>query len=76
MINYSIVKRSVNANFLAINQAESRINQSKKEGKEPEKADLDLMKTEKFAKHITFHVSVYSRADKFTSQNITNVKVQ
>ena len=93
MINYSIVKRSVNANFLAINQAKSRINQSKKEGKEPEKADLDLMKTEKqnafavsqhtdimtiekFAKHITFHGSVYSRADKFTSQNITNVKVQ
>ena len=33
MINYSIVKRSVNANFLAINQAKSRINQSKKEGK-------------------------------------------
>ena len=33
MINYSIVKRSVNANFLAINQAMSRINQSKKEGK-------------------------------------------
>ena len=136
MINYSIVMRSVNANLLAINQAKSRINQAKKEGKEPEKADLELVKTEKqnafaisqytdvmtiekFAKHITSHGSVYSRADisailymavdcmremllegkkirlgdlgdfslllgskgaetadKFTAQNITNVKVQ
>ena len=136
MINYSIVMRSVNANLLAINQAKSRINQAKKEGKEPEKEDLDLVKTEKqnafavsqytdivtiekFAKHITSHGSVYSRADisailymavdcmremllegkkirlgdlgdfsillaskgaetadKFTAQNITNVKVQ
>ena len=33
MINYSIVKRSVNANLLAINQAMSRIILSKKEGK-------------------------------------------
>ena len=136
MINYSIVMRSVNANLLAINQAKSRINQAKKEGKEPEKEDLDLVKTEKqnafavsqytdimtiekFAKHITSHGSVYSRADisailymavdcmremllegkkvrlgdlgdfsvlltskgaedadKFTAQNITDVKVQ
>ena len=136
MINYSIVMRSENANLLAINQAKSRINQAKKEGKEPEKEDLDLVKTEKqnafavsqytdivtiekFAKHITSHGSVYSRADisailymavdcmremllegkkirlgdlgdfslllgskgaetadKFTAQNITNVKVQ
>ena len=128
--------RSVNANLLAINQAKSRINQAKKEGKEPEKEDLDLVKTEKqnafavsqytdimtiekFAKHITSHGSVYSRADisailymavdcmremllegkkirlgdlgdfsvllsskgaedpdKFTAQNITDVKVQ
>ena len=136
MINYSIVMRSVNANLLAINQAKSRINQAKKEGKEPVKDDLDLVKTEKqnafavsqytdimtiekFAKHITSHGSVYSRADisailymavdcmremllegkkirlgdlgdfsvllsskgaedpdKFTAQNITDVKVQ
>ena len=136
MINYSIVMRSVNANLLEINQAKSRINQAKKEGKEPEKEDLDLVKTEKqnafavsqytdimtiekFAKHITSHGSVYSRADisailymavdcmremllegkkirlgdlgdfsvlltskgaedadKFTAQNITDVKVQ
>ena len=136
MINYSIVMRSVNANLLEINQAKSRINQAKKGGKEPEKKDTDLVKTEKqnafaisqytdvmtiekFAKHITSHGSVYSRADisailymavdcmremllegkkirlgdlgdfsillaskgaetadKFTAQNITNVKVQ
>ena len=126
MINYSIVMRSVKANLLEINQA-------KKDGKEPEKKDTDLVKTEKqnafaisqytdvmtiekFAKHITSHGSVYSRADisailymavdcmremllegkkirlgdfslllsskgaetadKFTAQNITNVKVQ
>ena len=136
MINYSIVMRSVNANLLEINQAKSRINQAKKDGKEPDKKDTDLVKTEKqnafaisqytdvmtiekFAKHITSHGSVYSRADisailymavdcmremllegkkirlgdlgdfslllsskgaetadKFTVQNITNVKVQ
>ena len=136
MINYSIVMRSVNANLLEINQAKSRINQARKDGKEPEKKDTDLVKTEKqnafaisqytdvmtiekFAKHITSHGSVYSRADisailymavdcmremllegkkirlgdlgdfsillsskgaettdKFTAQNITNVKVQ
>ena len=136
MINYSIVMRSVNANLLEINQAKSRINQAKKDGKEPDKTDTDLVKTEKqnafaisqytdvmtiekFAKHITSHGSVYSRADisailymavdcmremllegkkirlgdlgdfslllaskgaetadKFTAQNITNVKVQ
>ena len=136
MINYSIVMRSVNANLLEINQAKSRINQAKHEGKNPEQKDLDLVKTEKqnafaisqytdvmtiekFAKHITSHGSVYSRADisailymavdcmremllegkkirlgdlgdfslllsskgaetadKFTAQNITNVKVQ
>ena len=136
MINYSIVMRSVNANLLEINQAKSRINQAKKDGKEPDKKDTDLVKTEKqnafaisqytdvmtiekFAKHITSHGSVYSiadisailymavdcmremllegkkirlgdlgdfsillaskgaeTADKFTAQNITNVKVQ
>ena len=34
MINYSIVKRSVNANLIEINQAKSRINQAKKDGKD------------------------------------------
>ena len=80
MINYSIVMRSVNANLLEINQAKSRTNQAKKEGKAPDPKDLELVKTEKqnafaisqytdimtiekFAKHITSHGSVYSRAD-------------
>ena len=84
MINYSIVMRSVNANLLEINQAKSRINQAKKEGKNPDQKDLELVKTEKqnafaisqytdimtiekFAKHITSHGCVYSRADKFTA---------
>ena len=40
MINYSIIKRSVNANLIEINQARSRINQAKKEGKTPQPADL------------------------------------
>ena len=39
--------RSVNANLLEINQAKSRINQAKQEGKNPEQKDLDLVKTEK-----------------------------
>ena len=47
MINYSIVKRSVNANLIEINQEKSRINQAKKEGKTPQPADLALVKTEK-----------------------------
>ena len=128
--------RSVNSNLLAINQAKSRINLAKREGKNPDQADLNLVKTEKknafavsqysdvmtiekFAKHISSHGSVYSRADisailyitvdcmreqllegkkirlgdlgdfsillsskgaedadKFTAQNITDVKVQ
>ena len=41
MINYSIVKRSVNANLIEINQAKSRINQAKKEGKTPQPAVSD-----------------------------------
>ena len=45
MINYSIVKRSVNANLIEINQSKSRINQAKKEGKTPQPADLALVKT-------------------------------
>lgn len=40
MINYSIVKRSVNANLIEINQAKSRINQAKKGGKTPQSAHL------------------------------------
>ena len=128
MINYSIVMRSVNANLLEINQAKSRINQAKKDTDlvKTEKQNAfaisqytDVMTIEKFAKHITSHGSVYSRADisailymavdcmremllegkkirlgdlgdfslllaskgaetadKFTAQNITNVKVQ
>ena len=39
--------RSVNANLLEINQAKSRINQAKKEGKNPDPKDLELVKTEK-----------------------------
>ena len=33
--------RSVNANLLEINQAKSRINQAKKEGKNPDQKDLE-----------------------------------
>ena len=44
MINYSIVKRSVNANLIEINQAKSRINQAKKEGKTPQPAVIKAIK--------------------------------
>ena len=47
MINYSITMRSVNTNLLEINQAKSRINQAKREGKNPDQTDLNLVKTEK-----------------------------
>ena len=50
MINYSITMRSVNTNLLEINQA-------KKEGKNPDQADLNLVKTEK---ENAFAVSQYS----------------
>ena len=43
MINYSIVMRSVNANLLEINQAKSRINKDKKDGKEPDKKGHRLL---------------------------------
>ena len=59
MINYSIVMRSVNANLLEINQAKSRINQAKQEGKNPEQKDLDLVKTEK---QNAFAISQYTLA--------------
>ena len=49
--------RSVNTNLLEINQAKSRINQAKKEGKNPDQADLNLVKTEK---KNAFAVSQYS----------------
>ena len=44
MINYSIVKRSVNANLIEINQEKSRINQAKKEGKTPQPAVIKAIK--------------------------------
>lgn len=46
MINYSIVMRGVNANLFEINLAKARIKLARNEGKEPEQADLDLVKTE------------------------------
>ena len=80
MINYSIVMRSVNANLFDINQAKARIKKAIEEGKQPQTADTELVKTEvqkayaiaqytdvmnieKFARHISSHGSVYSRAD-------------
>ena len=80
MINYSNVKRSVNANLLEINQAKARIKAAKAKGETPKQADVELVNTEvqktfavaqysevmtieKFAKHISSHGCVYSRAD-------------
>ena len=47
MINYSIVKRSVNANLIEINQAKSRINQAKSrinQAKKEGKDNVDISK--------------------------------
>ena len=65
MITYSITMRSVNSNLLEINQAKSRIHQAKKEGKNPDQADLNLVKTEK---KNAFAVSQYS--DVMTIENL------
>ena len=46
MINYSIVMRSVNANLFDINQAKARIKKAIEEGKQPQTADTELVKTE------------------------------
>ena len=39
MINYSITARAVNPNLFEINQAKTRINQAKAEGKQPDPKD-------------------------------------
>ena len=46
MINYSIVKRPVNANLIEINQAKGRINAAQAKGEMPNAADVALVKTE------------------------------
>jgi len=73
MINYSIVMRSVNANLLEINQAKKEGTTPDPKDLELVKTEkqnafaisqyTDIMTIEKFAKHITSHGSVYSRAD-------------
>lgn len=46
MINYSIVMRTVNQNFIAINTAKGRIKAAKEKGETPDPADEELVKTE------------------------------
>ena len=45
MINYSITARAVNPNLFEINQAKTRINQAKAEGKTPDPKDVALVGT-------------------------------
>ena len=45
MINYSITARAVNPNLFEINQAKTRINQAKAEGKPPDPKDEALVET-------------------------------
>ena len=45
MINYSITARAVNPNLFEINQAKTRINQAKAEGKTPDAKDVALVET-------------------------------
>ena len=66
MINYSITMRSVNTNLHEINQAKSRINQAKKEGKNPDEADLNLVKTEKKNAFATSQYSDIMNIEKFS----------
>ena len=67
MINYSITMRSVNTNLLEINQAKSRMNQAKKEGKNPpDEADLNLVKTEKKNAFATSQYSDIMNIEKFS----------
>ena len=47
MINYSITARAVNPNLFEINQAKTRINQAKAEGKLPGPKDVALVETVK-----------------------------
>ena len=80
MIHYSTVMRPVNASLFEINAAKGRIKKAIEDGKEPDEADTELVKTEvlkayaiaqysdvmnieKFARHISTHGCVYSRAD-------------
>ena len=46
MINYSIVMRTVNPNFIQINAAKGRIKAAKEKGQTPDPADVNLVKTE------------------------------
>ena len=45
MVNYSITARAVNPNLFEINQAKTRINQAKAEGKTPDPKDEALVET-------------------------------
>ncbi len=45
MINYSLTARAVNPNLFEINQAKTRINQAKAEGKQPDAKDVALVET-------------------------------
>ena len=45
MINYSITTRAVNPNLFEINQAKTRINQAKAEGRQPDTKDVALVET-------------------------------
>ena len=45
MINYSVTARAVNPNLFEINQAKTRINQAKAEGKTPDPKDEALVET-------------------------------
>ena len=55
MINYSITARAVNPNLFEINQAKTRINQAKAEGKQPDAKDAVSYT------HLTHHSRFTSR---------------
>ena len=65
MINYSIVMRPVNANLFEINAAKGRIKKAIEDGKEPDEADTELVKTEVLKAYAIAQYSDVMNIEKF-----------
>ena len=65
MINYSIVMRPVNANLFEINAAKGRIKKAIEDGKVPDVADTELVKTEVLKAYAIAQYSDVMNIEKF-----------
>ena len=72
MINYSIVMRPVNANLFEINAAKGRIKKAIEDGKEPDEADTELVKTEVLKAYAIAQYSDVMNIEKFARHNATH----